>query len=71
MNENNGAFYCPVCGQKTASWENDFSAEDAVYLDGGAVVYTGIYIPVVLAFFEDEDAPEPVQPEIPEEPAAE
>lgn len=42
------------------------SAQLAV--NGGAVVYTGRYIPVVLALVEDEDAPEPVQPETPADP---
>lgn len=39
MNENNGAFYCPVCGQKTASWESDFSAQDAGYSEPGLVIF--------------------------------
>lgn len=37
--ENSGFFYCPVCGKQTAVWQNDFTAEEAGYLEPGLVTF--------------------------------
>lgn len=37
--ESSGFFYCPVCGKQAAVWQNDFSSEDAGYLEDGIVTY--------------------------------
>lgn len=31
MDENNGFFYCPVCGRKAAVWQSDFNADEVGY----------------------------------------
>lgn len=37
--ESDGLFYCPVCGKRSAVWQNDFDADDAGYLVPGIVTF--------------------------------
>lgn len=37
MTRENGFFYCPVCGCRTALWQSDYDAEDVGYEQPGIV----------------------------------